>query len=109
MTYEGWANYETWTTHQWMLSDGEDEYWCERARIALRGDSHEEAIYVLAGEMRDEIRENVPEVKRVYFDLLHAGIGNINFFELAKSFIRLVEENEGKKVEEHEAFLRRLP
>jgi hypothetical protein len=52
-TYNGWANWETWSVHLWLTNE-EDTYrhWEERAGEIAEDVDHEDALHFLSGELR---------------------------------------------------------
>src|SRR3954447_22707483 len=92
--YNGWANYETWAVKLWL--DNEEpsyRYWTEAAR-----DWHgrEDAARGLAGQLKEELSESNPlDEPSLYSDLLWAALGEVDWHEIAESYLDEVEDDDG--------------
>jgi hypothetical protein len=96
-SYNGWSNYETWVVNLW-LGNEEDSYSTCRS-LALRcveesvADNvfsrKERACYQLANELRELIEDRNPLASEanVYADLLNASLGEVNWQEIANSYL----------------------
>ena len=87
-TYNGWTNYETWAWKLWIDNDqGSQEHWIEQAKACA---DSETPVFDLADKLAEDADEMV-EASEMPFgplrDILTAGLGNINWHEIAKSFI----------------------
>ncbi len=103
-TYNGWTNYETWNVKLWIDNEqGSYEYWRERAQELWNDttsgqyewETREEMFTRnLADMLKDEHEENAPELSGPYADLMNAALGEVNWREIAQSYIEDVKENE---------------
>ena len=98
-TYNGWSNYETWNWKLWLDNDqGTYSYWQERVQDILSQAFIAEHQWETADQLRrsmlaDELKqdcedsmENFPTAGP-FTDILNAGIGEINWNEIAESLI----------------------
>jgi|ERR1043166_1966752 hypothetical protein len=100
-TYNGWTNYETWVVNLWMDNEeGTQRYWSERAEEIVRSSEAdqyntkiERAYSDLSDELKREHEENAPEVSGVFSGLLTAALGEVDWYEIAKSWIDNAVEN----------------
>jgi hypothetical protein len=80
-TYQGWANYETWVVHLWLVNEeGSYRYWTDRAR-------RQTSAYLLAQELKAEHEEAAPEVSGVFSDLLTSALQAVDWDEIASALI----------------------
>ena len=99
-TYNGWANYETWNWKLWMDNDaGSYEYWRERSFQAYREaepqfdweTKESAAVSLLAAEIEqyceDMAEQFMADQSGPLADILNAGIGRIEWREIARSLI----------------------
>jgi hypothetical protein len=89
--YNGWTNYETWAVSLWI--DNEESsyrYWRqEAARYQQDIADKEDAICGLAGQLKQEISDEAPtDEPSVYSDLLNAALSEVNWAEIAESWLR---------------------
>ena len=85
--YQGCTNYETWCVKLWIDNEQSSQnYWLEAAKNA-------DSIRELADQMKDEYEEAMPELNGVWSDLLTATLGEVNWYEIAKTMTDEVEEN----------------
>ena len=100
-TYNGWTNYETWAVNLWL--DG-DEYLNEMAQNAYNeaeADQYftkeERATLDLADSLKDyleELQEETCPVTGLFADLLNAAMSEIDYHDLAESYMSEVEKDE---------------
>lgn len=101
-TYNGWTNYETWATNLWL--DG-DEYIQEMAQKAYDdadADSfftkEERALIDLSDSLKDYVEElqEMDEHKPsgLFADLLNSAMSEIDYRDLAESYLSDVEKEE---------------
>lgn len=97
MTYNGWANYESWAVALWIdNSHASYHYWRERATEAIKDApesarvrnlkfaENEAARLQLADELRESFNDETPiRDSSIYADLLNAALGEVDWFEIA--------------------------
>ena len=97
-TYNGYTNYETWNVKLWIDNEqGSSEYWQEQAQDIW---NHAEAgqydwetreeVFTreLADRLKDEHEENAPTSEAsVYTDLLGAALSEVNWREIAETYL----------------------
>lgn len=95
--YNGWSNYETWAVALWINNDqGSQEYAYELARQAY--DDAEEGVEPhrskaqLSDSLKDWHEEQMPEVEGVFADLLGAALGEVDWYEIAETFLAELPE-----------------
>lgn len=106
-TYQGWTNYETWCAALHISNDeGSYRHWeCRQAdecyREAVGGDKDgdrdgwtETAADQLAEQLEAEFEDNAPDLGGMYGDMLRAALGEVNWYEIAKSYIENLERDE---------------
>ena len=99
-TYNGWRNYETWAVALWLDNEqGAQEYWQEVTEcIAKEGDSDDQA-HVLAEQLQSEVEELKPDLGcSLYSDLLTASLSEIDWHEIAHSYLDEVRSGYGAKM-----------
>ena len=88
--YNGWTNYETWVVRLWL--DNEEpsyRYWTGEAR---RWKGRDGADSGLAGQLKEELTEACPvNEPTVYGDLMNAALEEVNWLEIAESYLEDVE------------------
>lgn len=101
-SYNGWKNYETWAVNMWLVND-EESYnsTLELAREVL--DEHaDDEDWVTASALADSLKELVdelPEIESVTeqatmaCDLLRAALSEVDWYEIAQSYLDDVREN----------------
>jgi hypothetical protein len=89
--YNGWTNYETWAVKLWFDNE-EFSYrnWMERAR-SWKG--REDDASQFAEELEESVREGNPLADRpsLYSDLLSTALSEVDWFEIAESYLEDVE------------------
>lgn len=91
--YNGWTNYPTWNLALWMNNSFvQQRYWTSRAEKILKDCDNDfvEAKYNLASEIREDCFEREPDIKSdmgQYSDILTWALQEINFEEIAESFL----------------------
>ena len=88
-TYEGYTNYETWAVNLWLNNEeGTHRYWREEAgRVRDRGK--------LAQRLKDELNEEAPDLgSTLWADLLNAALSDVDWYEVAESFLEGVTDDE---------------
>jgi hypothetical protein len=92
--YNGWTNYETWAVKLWFDNE-EASYrnWTERAR-SLKG--REDDACQFADELKESVAEGNPlaDESSLYADLLSAAISEVDWFEIARSYLDDVEDED---------------
>ena len=91
--YNGWSNYETWAVKLW-LDNEEPSY---RFGVETARDWHglDDAACGLARRLEEEVADAMPlEEASVYSDLLRAALGEVDWFEIAESYLEELEPDE---------------
>jgi acyl-CoA reductase-like NAD-dependent aldehyde dehydrogenase len=92
--YQGWKNYETWCVKLWIDNEGYN-YWQERAK-ELKAEDAEDTTSTLADELKERHEEIAEEetldVMGVLADLLHSALGKVDWYEIATSILKEVNE-----------------
>lgn len=89
MSYNGWANYETWNVKLWLDNNGDDEYMRELAR-------ENDSEYSLAGAIKDHVTEQNPLAgeSSMFADMLNAALNEVRWDDIAKSYWEEVKEED---------------
>jgi hypothetical protein len=89
--YNGWTNYETWVVRLWL--DNEEpsyRYWTGQARHWHGRDG---AACRLAEQLKKELSDASPvNEPTVYGDLMNAALEEVNWLEIAESYLDEVGE-----------------
>lgn len=101
----GWTNYETWCVHVWISNDQSSQAYSNELAVdaivqeyrdgdeELSGDKkRDRAVYALSKTLHDWVEEGAPEVEGMYSDLLRSAIEEVNFYELAGSYVDVAWE-----------------
>lgn len=85
MSYNGWSNYETWCVNLWIENDyGSYKHWQKEAHDACTtADDRDEAVDRLAGALKAEHEESMPELRGPWADMLNAAMGEVDWHEIA--------------------------
>ncbi len=101
-TYNGWTNYETWNVKLWLDNDQTScEYWNKVAQEALSEaepdkyfTKEENAVNSLRERLKEEIENQAEDVLEhgnaqasFVADLLHSALSDVNWQEIAKSYV----------------------
>jgi hypothetical protein len=106
--YNGWTNYETWAVNLWLMNEEPSyTYWCERTREVLANSDDiadlGEATGKLAAELREVIEEECSiEGASLAADLMGAALCEVNWHEIARSFVEDFAPSHTQKVEQLE-------
>jgi hypothetical protein len=85
--YNGWTNYETWSYKLWLDND----YNTYNSIIELAKE-HENS-YDLSCALSDLAITNAPEIHSgFYSDVMYSSIKEVNFLEIAESYLEEVRE-----------------
>jgi 7-cyano-7-deazaguanine synthase in queuosine biosynthesis len=85
--YQGWKNYETWDVALWIDNDqGFQELIFEMGRDA-------KDTSAFADSIKEFIEEMAPDLEASMFsDLLNAALGEVDWYELADSYLKEIAE-----------------
>nr|QNO41568.1 hypothetical protein HEBJAHIM_00009 [Methanosarcinales archaeon ANME-2c ERB4]QNO42122.1 hypothetical protein INBEEEIC_00024 [Methanosarcinales archaeon ANME-2c ERB4]QNO42280.1 hypothetical protein CCKMDOMK_00009 [Methanosarcinales archaeon ANME-2c ERB4]QNO42488.1 hypothetical protein LBOOMNCC_00041 [Methanosarcinales archaeon ANME-2c ERB4]QNO42573.1 hypothetical protein MMDHCPHC_00009 [Methanosarcinales archaeon ANME-2c ERB4] len=90
--YQGWSNYETWNANLWIDNEqASQQFWLDAAKNATSESD-------LADRMKNDFRDAMPELTGVWSDLLTASFGEVDWYEIAKSLMDEVKENQMYKI-----------
>ena len=85
--YNGWTNYETWNYKLW-LDNNQATYDAVRTLAKKYNDAYELSI-----ELSKVAHDNAPLLEASFYsDVLNASIREVNFFEIAKSYLEEIKE-----------------
>jgi hypothetical protein len=100
-TYNGFANYETWTVALWLGNDFATYGYWQRAAIKEKEEAPQcwqvnegiwpadkAALFRLADRIKEDVTEDVPELDSgLYSDLLHAALSEVDWHQVAEIFM----------------------
>ena len=94
MTYNGYANYETWNVALWLDNDQSDY-----ANMQELTREHKDHPAQLADAIREYVEENhIPDLgATMAADLLGAAMSEVNWFELAETKLADMPEDEDEE------------
>lgn len=120
-TYQGWTNYETWNVDLWLNNDQSSyNHWRSEAQDAWDEASEpsanarltgrepftreQRAAFILEKKLKEELDDlaELPELPSFYSDLLNAALSEVNWLEIAKSWLEDVDKTEEDEDEEEE-------
>ena len=85
--YNGWTNYETWNYKLW-LDNNQATYDAVRTLAKKHNDAYELSI-----ELSKVAHDNAPLLEASFYsDVLNASIRQVNFFEIAESYLEEIKE-----------------
>ena len=85
--YNGWTNYETWNYKLWL--DNDESTYNAMRKLAKK---HKDA-YELSIELSKVAQDNAPLLEASFYsDVLNASISEVNFFEIAESYLEEIKE-----------------
>ena len=85
--YNGWTNYETWNYKLW-LDNNQETYDAVRTLAKKHNDAFDLSI-----ELSKVAHDNAPLLEASFYsDVLNASISEVNFFEIAESYLEEVKE-----------------
>jgi hypothetical protein len=94
-TYSGWSNYETWAVKLWLDNDeGSYRYMTDEAERRAREVEAEDWITAadFAAFIEAEHAEAAPELDGVFQDLLTRALSQVNWYEIAESYLSEARE-----------------
>ncbi len=85
--YNGWTNYETWNYKLW-LDNNQATYDAVRTLAKKHNDAYELSI-----ELSKVAHDNAPLLEASFYsDVLNASIREVNFFEIAESYLEEIKD-----------------
>ena len=85
--YNGWTNYETWNYKLW-LDNNQETYDAVRTLAKKHNDAFDLSI-----ELSKVAHDNAPLLEASFYsDVLNASISEVNFFEIAESYLEEIKE-----------------
>ena len=85
--YNGWTNYETWNYKLW-LDNNQPTYDAVRTLAKKHNDAFDLSI-----ELSKVAHDNAPLLEASFYsDVLNASIREVNFFEIAESYLEEIKE-----------------
>ena len=94
-TYNGWTNYETWVVNLWMDNEqASADRWLRRARETVKQEPTEDAqVYALQRAIKESHFGRRPSDINVYAALCRAALDEVNWQEIARSWIEKARED----------------
>ena len=102
--YNGWTNYETWDCKLWIDNEQSSQaYWREVAQEAKANPIENEymtlercIVNALADNMKEQFEEQaeawMKDQASFFADIFNAGLGRVNWHEIAESLIEELDE-----------------
>ncbi len=85
--YNGWTNYETWNYKLW-IDNNQATYDAVRTLAKKHNDAFDLSI-----ELSKVAQDNAPLLEASFYsDVLNASIREVNFFEIAESYLEEIKE-----------------
>lgn len=85
--YNGWTNYETWNYKLW-VDNNPATYDAVRTLAKKHNDAYDLSI-----ELSKVAHDNAPLLEASFYsDVLNASIREVNFFEIAESYLEEIKE-----------------
>ena len=85
--YNGWTNYETWNYKLW-IDNNQATYDAVRTLAKKHNDAFDLSI-----ELSKVAHDNAPLLEASFYsDVLNASIREVNFFEIAESYLEEIKE-----------------
>lgn len=103
--YNGWRNYETWLVGLWLSNEESSyEYWRQLAREVWRDAKatdiltrEQVARHTLAERLKGETEDHNPCPQAcLHADLLDAALSEVDWHEVADSFLEGIPDNKGE-------------
>ena len=94
-TYNGYSNYETWNLKWWIDKDHSlyEEYRFQAREILDSNQDRAAAVCALRDLIEENTADAAPDLApSFYSDILAAGIGRVDFYEIAETIIDEVAE-----------------
>lgn len=105
--YNGYTNYETWAVSLAIDNDeGQADYWAEAADEVLAEGmpkymiplmtTEQYARYTLGKRIKNELRDQLPELSSPFDDLLNSAFDKVNWSEVADGLLAEATERAAK-------------
>ena len=97
MSYNGWANYETWRVNLWLSDIDKSSYFAARA---VAHDAHDEND--AAERFKEFVQDMMPEAVNgtMYADLISAALSEVDWLEIARAFREDMEDSDDEDEED---------